>query len=74
MSYMNAIRIRIPAELERQLKEFCKQRNRSTSDVVREAARRYLASERLHQLRERLRPHAEAGGFLTDEDVFKVVS
>ncbi len=32
------------------------------------------AAEELRSLRERLRPYAEAKGFLTDEDVFKAVS
>ena len=71
---MNAMTIRIPEELEKQLQRLCRQQHRSNSDVVREALRRYLAIERFRQLRQRLRPYAEAQGFLTDEDVFKVVS
>ena len=47
---------------------------RPVSDVAREALRRYIAMEELRSVRERLRPYAEARGFLTDEDVFNAVS
>jgi phosphoribosylanthranilate isomerase len=42
--------------------------------VVRESLRRYLDLEQLREIREQLRPHAEAAGVLTDEDIFKAVS
>ena len=74
MSYMAAVTIRIPAELEAKLKKVCRQQNRSASDVLRESLRRYLVSEQLRQMREELRPYARAAGFVTDEDVFKAVS
>ncbi|MFH0982033.1 MAG: YlcI/YnfO family protein [Planctomycetota bacterium] len=71
---MNALTIRIPEELQERLLKLSEQEQRSISDVVREALRRYIATEQLRQIRERLRPYAEARGFLTDDDVFKVVS
>ena len=71
---MNAMTIRIPEEVRRQLKKLCKLQQRSTSDIVRESLRRYIAAEELRELREKLRPYAEARGVLTDEDVFKAVS
>lgn len=74
MSYMSALTIRIPPDLERKLQKLCKQQGRSASDVVRESLRRYMAAEQLRQTREKLRPYAEAAGFLTDQDVFKAVS
>jgi predicted transcriptional regulator len=74
MSYMSPLTIRIPEELRRKLEKLRKQQQRSSSDVVRESLRRYIAQEQLRQARERLRPYAEARGFLTDEDVFKAVS
>lgn len=74
MSYMTPLTLRIPADLQRQLQKLCKQQGRSASDVVRESLRRYVVAEQLRQAREKLRPFAEAGGFLTDEDVFKAVS
>ena len=74
MSYMNAFTIRIPKELAKKLERICKRQHRSTSEVVRESLRRYLDLEQLREIREQLRPHAEAAGVLTDEDVFKAVS
>lgn len=74
MSYMTAVTIRVPPELQSKLRRLCKQQKRSASDVLRESLRRYLVAEQLRELREELRPYAEAAGFLTDEDVFKAVS
>ena len=71
---MSNVTIRIPEPLRKELNALCKQQQRSTSEVVRESLRRYIDAERLRRIRERLRPYAEARGFLTDEDVFKAVS
>ncbi len=70
----DAISFPIPPELRRALARLCKRQKRPVSDVAREALRRYIAMGELRSLRERLRPYAEAQGFLTDEDVFNVVS
>ena len=75
MSHMgDTLSIRLPAKLRRELERLCKRENRAASEVVREALRKYVATEELRRLRAKLRPHAEARGFLTDEDVFKRVS
>ncbi len=66
--------IRLPAPLKRKLERLCKRENRAASEVAREALRQYVEAEELRRLRARLRPHAEARGILTDEDVFKRVS
>ncbi|MBN1942300.1 MAG: ribbon-helix-helix protein, CopG family [Phycisphaerae bacterium] len=71
---MTTMTIRIPEGLRKDLEKLCKRQRRSSSDVVRESLRKYLALEQMNQLREKLRPHAEAAGFLTDEDVFKAAS
>ncbi|MBI5725314.1 MAG: ribbon-helix-helix protein, CopG family [Planctomycetes bacterium] len=71
---MNALTVRIPTELQKELDRLCKREHRSSSEVVRESLRRYIAQEQLRQARQKLRPYAEAKGFLTDEDVFKAVS
>lgn len=71
---MSALTIRLPDELQKMLDELCRQQHRSSSDIMRESLRRYYAQEQLRQLREKLRPYAEAKGILTDEDVFKAVS
>ncbi len=75
MSYMsNMLSIRLTEKLKRELARLCKRQHRPASEVAREALRRYLAVEEVRQLRERLRPRAQAKGFVTDEDVFKAVS
>ncbi len=66
--------IRLSESLRRALQRISRKQKRPASDVAREALRRYLAAEELRQLRSKLRPHAEARGYLTDEDVFKAVS
>ena len=71
---MEAIRIRIPELLGKDLQKLCKRQHRSTSDVVRDSLRRYIALEQMNLLRQKLRPFAEEAGCLTDDDVFKVVS
>ena len=71
---MSTMTIRIPDVLRKDLEKLCKKQHRSTSDVVRESLRKYLALEQMNQLRETLRPQAEQAGFLSDEDVFKAVS
>jgi len=70
----DSLSFRLPATLRRELERLCKRQNRPASEIARDALRHYLAAQELGRLRERLRPHAEARGFLTDEDVFKAVS
>jgi predicted transcriptional regulator len=70
----DVLSIRLTEELRRELDRLCKREKRPASEVAREALRRYLASEELRRLRERLRPYAEAQGVFTDEDMFKAVS
>lgn len=71
---MSTLTLRIPDDLKLQLEALSRERRRPAGELVRESLRRYLAQEELRLMREKLRPHAEARGFLTDEDVFKVVS
>lgn len=70
----NPLIVRLDEELEEALERYCEQSGRSGSDVVREALRRQLAMSRFEQVRERIRPFAEAQGYLTDEGVFDEVS
>jgi predicted transcriptional regulator len=70
----DAISIRLPAGLRRELERLGKRQKRPVSDVAREALNRYVAVERFKALRARTLPLAEAQGLLTDEDVFRLVS
>jgi predicted transcriptional regulator len=74
MYYMGTLTLRIPDDLKEQLEELSRQQQRPTSDLVRESLRRYIVAEQLKAIRRLTVPLAEAQGFLTDEDVFKVVS
>ncbi len=71
---MGTLTLRIPDDLKDQLEELSRVQNRPTSELVRESLRRYLAVESFKALRAKTRPLAEAQGFLTDEDIFRVVS
>jgi predicted transcriptional regulator len=71
---MSTLTLRIPDELKEQLEELSRQQQRPTSELVRESLRRYIAVEQLKAIRRVTVPLAEAQGFLTDEDIFKVVS
>ncbi len=68
------LNVRISPELKRQLDALSQRTHRSSSDLVRESLRRYIASEQIALLRRMTMPLAEAQGFVTDEDVFKAVS
>ena len=75
LSHMgDTLSIRLPMALRRDLERISQEQNRPTSDVAREALRRYLAVEKFRALRNRTLPFAEAQGLLTDEDIFRIVS
>jgi predicted transcriptional regulator len=71
---MSTLTLEIPDDLNQQLETLSRQQQRPAGELVQESLRRYLAQEELRLMREKLRPYAEAQGFLTDEDVFKTVS
>jgi len=64
------ITIRIPESMWEELLEISKDQDKSVSDLVREALRKYIAIQRFRKLRNMVLPFAEALGILTDEDVF----
>jgi predicted transcriptional regulator len=71
---MSTLTLRIPDDLKEQLEELSRRQQRPASDLVRESLRRYIATEQLKAIRRVTVPLAEAQGFLTDEDIFQVVS
>lgn len=71
---MSTLTLRIPDDLKEQLEALSRVQKRPASELVRESLRRYLAVESFKALRQRTVPLAEAQGFLTDEDIFRVVS
>ena len=70
----SALTIRLDRTLERQLASAAKRSGRSRSDIARDALRRQLAVLQFEEARRQVMPFAEARGYLTDEDIFRVVS
>lgn len=70
----SAFTLRLDADLERRLARLARRTGRSRSDLVRDALRRQLGLAEFRDLRRQIVPLAEAGGYLTDEDVFRDVS
>lgn len=68
---MGTLTIRVDDELERDLERIAEAQNRTKSELVRDALRRYTSIELFALAREQLRPHAEKAGYLTDEDFFR---
>ena len=74
MKILKSLNVRIPNDMQRQLKMISKKERVPLSDLVRESLRQYLIIKQFRQLRNTALPFAEAQGILTDEDVFKSVS
>ena len=70
----SALTIRLDRTLERQLETAAKRSGRSRSDIARDALRRQLAVMQFEEAGRQVMPFAQARGYLTDEDVFRVVS
>jgi metal-responsive CopG/Arc/MetJ family transcriptional regulator len=70
----SCINVRLSDNLLGLLDEVRQDSGQTRSEIMREALRRHLALRRFEGLRRQIVPYAEARGFLTDEDVFKVVS
>jgi predicted transcriptional regulator len=71
---MSTVTLQIPDDLKEQLEALSRVQKRPASELVRESLRRYLAVESFKAIRAKTVPLAEAQGFLTDEDIFRVVS
>ncbi len=67
------ISIRVPEEINKNLKEISRREGKPVSDLVRESLQKYIALYRFRKLRNLVLPFAEAQGLLTDEDVFKQI-
>ena len=70
----STLTIRLDKDLDRMLTKVSKRSGQNRSQIAREALRRQLRLSQFEALRKRIMPFAEARGFLTDEDVFEVVS
>jgi hypothetical protein len=69
----NTITVRLPKELAASIEYVAKQKGIGVSDIVRESVSRYVVTQRLELLREKILPRALKAGIVTDEDAFKAV-
>ena len=69
-----AVTIRLDESLKKLLDRVCRDTGRSRSEVIRDALRRQLTIQLFEEARRRVMPFAEARGYLTDEDIFEIVS
>lgn len=68
-----AITIRIPEEMRKELEEFSKFVDKPVSEIVRESLKKSLIIYRFRKLRNMVLPFAETQGILTDEDVYELM-
>ena len=69
-----AVTIRLPDGLRKELQQISEAEAKPVSDLVRESIQRYVSIYNFRRLRNTILPFAEAQGILTDEDVFKSIS
>lgn len=69
-----ALSVRLPDDLRKDLQQISDAEAKPVSDLVRESIQRYVAIYNFRRLRNTILPFAEAQGILTDEDVFKSIS
>jgi predicted transcriptional regulator len=69
-----AVTVRIPDDLRKELQQISSAEAKPISDLVRESIQKYVAIYNFRRLRNTILPFAEAQGILTDEDVFKSIS
>jgi len=70
----STLTIRLDADMKRRLDSYARKVGRTPSDLARELLRRQVALHEFEELRGRILPFADAGGCLTDEDVFRDIS
>ena len=71
---MGTLTIRLDDKLERELNRLAKTQHKTKSEIARELLRRHISVRQLDEVRNKLRPYAEAAGYLTDEDFFRDIS
>ena len=74
MPFMGTLTVRIPEDLLRQVRRYCRQHKTTASKVVRDSLRRFLAIQELEAIQRKLAPLAKAKGIRTEEDIFRIIS
>jgi plasmid stability protein len=71
---MRAITIKLPDDLDRQLREQSDRRHQTPEDTAREILHRRLTMDRFHELCRESEALAKAAGFASEDDVLRAIS
>ena len=69
-----AVTVRLPDELRKELQQISENEAKPISDLVRESIQKFVSVYNFRRLRNTVLPFAEAQGILADEDVFRTIS
>ncbi len=67
----NAITVRLPKGLSKDLEALRKETKLPMSALVRDSLEKYVALSKFEHLREKALPYGAKAGIVTDEDVFR---
>ena len=70
----SVLSVSLPEKMAVELDAIAKETGRNKSDIVKESLGEFLWEKRFRRMKKRLSPKAKAAGFVTDDDVFKVIS
>lgn len=73
MRYTKTWTISLPPAMEREVLQVAKEERRTKSELVREALRAYIVSQRWRSLQRTAAAHARAKGVRTEADVERMV-
>lgn len=69
MSISKLINVRVPAKLEKELKDLSRSEHVPISELVRDSLREFLSVRKFRRLSKEVRGYARKSGFVTDEDI-----
>jgi len=69
MSISKLINVRVPATLEKELKELSRTEHIPISELVRDSLREFLAVRKFRKLSKDVRGYARKAGFVIDDDI-----
>lgn len=71
---MTVVSVELDDKLARELKQISESLQTSEIDLIKKAVDNFLRQQRMDRIRGEIQPYAKAAGFLTEEDIYKVVS
>jgi predicted transcriptional regulator len=70
----NVITVRIDEEVKVMLDSFSKRSKTGKNEIINKALRHYIYLQEVKEIREELRPYAEAQGYYKEDDLFESIS